>query len=125
MDDIDFRMLTEHSADVIARATMDGVIEYVSPSIQNMLGWLPAEIVGRTSEALVLAEDLPIVAAAIARFSTGEAEQTTTTIRALRRDGTTCWMETNARLVRDSGTGTPAGVVLVMRDVSERKALED
>ncbi len=125
MDDIEFRMLTEHSVDVIARASMDGVVEYVSPSIQKMLGWLPAEIIGHTSETFVFAEDLPIIAAAIARFSSGEAEQATTTIRALRRDGTNCWMETNARLVRDTGTGKPIGVVLVMRDVSERKALED
>jgi diguanylate cyclase (GGDEF)-like protein len=42
-----------------------------------------------------------------------------------KKDGTLVWIEFTARVVRDPVTGEPEEAVVTMRDVSERKMLED
>jgi diguanylate cyclase (GGDEF)-like protein/PAS domain S-box-containing protein len=117
--EIDFQFLAEHSRDVVISSKMDRVFNYVSPSSFNVLGWKPEEMRGRTVDEFILPEDLPILAAAIAR---GED---TATMRMSRKDGSLTWMENRAQLVRDPVTGEPTGWVVTMRDISERKMLED
>lgn len=118
-NEIDFKFLAENSHDVIIRSEMDRVLRYVSPSSFNVLGWKPEEMKGRMVDEFILPEDLPVLAAAIAR---GED---TATMRMLRKDGSTTWMENRAQLVRDSVTGEPREWVVTLRDITERKMLED
>lgn len=41
------RALVEHSADIVAVVDVAGLITYVSPSAERILGWNPAEVEGR------------------------------------------------------------------------------
>jgi diguanylate cyclase (GGDEF)-like protein/PAS domain S-box-containing protein len=122
---INFQFLTEHSADIICRAGMDRVIKYISPSCVQLLGWEPEERIGRMLDELILAEDRPIFAAAYTRLLVPGAQAVSGTARARKKDGTAAWIEANGRLVRDPVTGEPKEVVLVMRDITERKMLEE
>jgi diguanylate cyclase (GGDEF)-like protein/PAS domain S-box-containing protein len=125
-DDIDFQFLAEHSVDMICRIGLDDAkLRYVSPACFRILGWTPEEMVGTGPEEFVLAEDLPLVAKAIERDRTPGAEGSTATIRMRRRDGSAAWMEVKARVVRDAVTGAAWEAVVVMRDVTERKLLEE
>jgi diguanylate cyclase (GGDEF)-like protein/PAS domain S-box-containing protein len=118
-DAIDFQFLAEHSRDIIVRSEMDRVLRYVSPSSFNVLGWKPEEMLGKVVDDFILPEDLPVLAAAIARGDDSA------TMRMLRKDGSTTWMENRAQLVRDPVTGEPAEWVVTLRDISERKILEE
>jgi PAS domain S-box-containing protein len=42
-----FRALTELAPDFIAVLDLNGVIRYASPSVKRVMGYLPAEVVGR------------------------------------------------------------------------------
>jgi diguanylate cyclase (GGDEF)-like protein/PAS domain S-box-containing protein len=121
----DFQFLAENSADMICRVGLDQVMRYVSPASVSLLGWRPEELVGTGPDALVLAEDLPILGAAAARFHSPGVENSPATVRMRKKDGSIIWMEISARLVREPVTGEPLEVVLVMRDISERKLLEE
>ena len=121
----DFQLLTENSVDVICRVGLDLVLRYASPSSERIMGWRPEELVGSGPEKTVLAEDLPLIAEAAARLRQTSVFNSPATVRVRRKDGSLIWMEMNARLVRDATTGDAEEVVLVMRDVSERKALEE
>jgi diguanylate cyclase (GGDEF)-like protein/PAS domain S-box-containing protein len=121
----DFQFLAENSADVICRVGLDMRFRYVSPSAFNVLGWKPEEMVGTGPEALVLAEDLPRLAAAAERNLRPGERSLPVTVRLRKRDGSVAWMETAATVVRDPITGEPSETVIVMRDVSERHALEE
>jgi PAS domain S-box-containing protein len=52
-----FRTLTENSLDVLIIIDPDGKLKYVSPSIQNVLGYLPEELRGEDVFARVHQED--------------------------------------------------------------------
>ena len=123
-DETSFQFLAEHSVDIICRVGMDLVMRYASPSSFHVLGWKPEEMVGKVPEDFVVAEDMPVLTAAIVRILTPDVTNDTATVRMRKKDGSTAWMEMNARLVRDSITGEPKEFVTVMRDITERKILE-
>jgi PAS domain S-box-containing protein len=115
----DFQFLAEHSVDIVCRSGLDRVLSYVSPSSFSALGWKPEEMAGRLVDDFILAEDLPVLAAAIA------AANESATVRMYKSDGSIQWMENRARLIYDSATGEPTGWVVTMRDITDRKSLED
>jgi len=44
-----FRALIESSSDIIQVVDLNGILRYVSPSVQRILGYRPEELVGKPS----------------------------------------------------------------------------
>lgn len=124
-NETNFQFLAEHSVDIICRVGLDLVMHYASPSTFRVLGWKPEEMIGKAAKDFILPEDMPVLAAAIVRIFSPGVQTETATVRMRKKDGSLAWMEMNARLVRDSSTGEPREFVTVMRDITERKILED
>jgi diguanylate cyclase (GGDEF)-like protein/PAS domain S-box-containing protein len=120
---VDFRQLTEQNNDVIFKCSAEGIATYVSPSAQRVFGWTVEEMIGKGPEAFVLPEDMPVIAGAQAQHRGGD-EATTMSYRMMRKDGTVLWVEAGARLIVDAATGRRE-LVIVMRDITERKLLEE
>jgi len=120
-----FRFLAENSVDIICRADLDLVMHYASPSTLHMLGWMPEEMTGRRPEDFVLPEDLPVLKAAVDRAFAPDAQTDSATVRMRKKDGSVAWMEMNARVIRDEDTGEPREFVAVMRNITERKLIEE
>jgi diguanylate cyclase (GGDEF)-like protein/PAS domain S-box-containing protein len=122
---VDFEFLADNSADVICRVGLDMVLRYVSPSAFRVLGWKPEEMIGMGPDTLVLEEDRPLLAAGAARNLAAGDAGSAVAVRVRKKDGSLAWIESNARVVRDPATGEPTETVIIMRDVSERHALEE
>lgn len=125
LGDTDFHLLAKYSADVICRFGTDMKLRYVSPSSFDVLGWTPEEMMGMKAFALIYPEDLPGLLATVTRNFAPGAEPERTATRVRKKDGTLVWVETIARIVRDPATDEAIEAVLTMRDISERKALEE
>lgn len=121
----DFQFLAENSADVICRITADFVLRYVSPSALKVLGWRPEELVGKTPGAYVEEEDMPGLLEIAKRNRSPGGKDTPATVRARKKDGTQIWIEINPREIHDSMKEEAKEAVIVMRDVTERKVLEE
>lgn len=123
-----YRLLAENCNDVVFRFGPDGNARYISPSAERLYGCTREEMrrVGGVagSNRFLHPDDQPRVAAAVASHFSGEVENLRLEFRILRADGTPVWVETNARTVRDPATGRATDLILTMRDISERKALE-
>jgi PAS domain S-box-containing protein len=124
-EEVNFRFLAENCVDMICRVGPDLIMHYVSPSCRQLLNWTPAEMCGKGPDAFVLPEDLSIVAAAHARLIANGVDDSPTTVRMRKKDGTFAWMEIYARLVRSPETGRPTDIVLTMRDITQRKLREE
>jgi diguanylate cyclase (GGDEF)-like protein/PAS domain S-box-containing protein len=115
----------ENSVDVICCSGFDRIVRYISPSCFNLLGWKPEELIGKGPEVYILPEDLPQLDTAGVKILAAENHIDIAMIRMQRKDGSVVWVEINVRLVRDSVTGEPKEYVIVMRDMTERKELEE
>jgi diguanylate cyclase (GGDEF)-like protein/PAS domain S-box-containing protein len=121
----DFQGLAEHSADVICRVGLDNRFDYVSPSSFEVLGWTPEEMIAMEPFGIVCAEDRPMVVAAARHHLIPGVEAPLIAPRLRKKDGTLVWMEVSGRVVRDAATGKATETIIVMRDMTERKKLED
>jgi diguanylate cyclase (GGDEF)-like protein/PAS domain S-box-containing protein len=124
-DETDFQLLAEYSADIICRTGLDMRFLYISPSCVQVLGYTPEEMMSMEPFGHVLPEDLPGLAAIANRNLVPGTEPSRATARMRKKDGTVIWMEITARVVRDLSTDKPLEAVIVMRDVTERKLMED
>jgi diguanylate cyclase (GGDEF)-like protein/PAS domain S-box-containing protein len=118
-------LIAEYSSDVIAQVRPDMTFSYISPSSSRLFRRAPSEVIGHHIAEFVTPEDLPIIAEATQQVTAGVANDTVVTVRVIRGDGTLMWVEVASRLMGGSETGTPGDRAVIMRDVSDRKALED
>ncbi|MCG5242054.1 ATP-binding protein [Azospirillum doebereinerae] len=117
-----YRLLADNVTDMILVIRAGGEIAYVSPSVREILGHEPAEIVGRHAAALLHPDDQRPAAEAFSGLESGSP--TVSVIHRIRhRDGRFLWAESSMRPARDaSGAFT---VVAAVRDVTERKLYEE
>jgi diguanylate cyclase (GGDEF)-like protein/PAS domain S-box-containing protein len=119
-----FRLLAEHSSDVVSRLDLSGRRLYVSPAGEQIFGRPAAELIGRSALDDIAPQDLPAAQQALARLRTGE-RAATAEFRILRPDGEAVWVEASASTIISETTGEPEGIVAVIRDVTERKMMEE
>ena len=118
-----FKLLAEHSGDIIALNDVDGTRLYVSPAIERVLGWRPDEIVGRKSSEFVHPDDQEVMRAALKPLQ-GVAGESSALYRHRCRDGSFLWVEGRARRhVSDDGEASQ-GYVVVLRDATASRAAE-
>jgi diguanylate cyclase (GGDEF)-like protein/PAS domain S-box-containing protein len=120
-DAASFHFLAENSIDVICRAGAGMILNYVSPSSFHVLGWKPEEMIGKRPDAFITAED----ASALPDTYSSGPDNPSATVRMRKKDGLIAWMEVTRRPVCDSTTGEAKETVIVMRDITERKILEE
>lgn len=117
-----YRLLAENASDIVFRARPDGVIDWVSPSVVDLLGLRPEEIIGRLGAGLLHPDDRARSAAAVTAVNSGERAAYEARFR--RADGTYRWMQVTARPIRDE-RGAVIGRVGSWRDVeSQMEAVE-
>jgi diguanylate cyclase (GGDEF)-like protein/PAS domain S-box-containing protein len=118
-----FRLLADNAGDVVVRLSLDGVTLYVSPAVERVLGWTSRELLGTRQADYVDLEHRTEWENAICNVR--DRQDSAVLISRLKhKDGRELWVETSLRLARDQVSGTPREIVAVLRDVSERKAVE-
>jgi len=120
-DESRYRLLAENVDDVITRVGLDGSSKYISPAIKNLLGWTLEDMSGQSTD-YVHPEDRHLVLAAIGE-SVKAGAPTRLEHRAVHRDGSTVWVECTFKALKNS-TGKVGDVIVVIRNITQRKALE-
>lgn len=109
------KLLLDNSADAVFQAGKEGVIEWLSPSAPDVLGWQIDELVGRTFRELVHQDDLVLLAVEPAAAVTAPPRHTELRLR--RKDGTYRWISVVARSIVD-GAGRVVGECGGLRGVT-------
>jgi PAS domain S-box-containing protein len=121
-----YRLIAENATDMISQTSCaDGRLTYLSPSVERMTGYSAAELVGQRMQDFVHPDDKAEFMAAFEGLITDRRERgRPIRFRALHKNGTWLWLESNPRLVRGPD-GKVADIIDVTRDVGEREALEE
>jgi PAS domain S-box-containing protein len=120
-----YRQLTDRATDMIIRYDQAGQIQFASPSVRQ-LGYAPHEMVGRNMAEFGHPEEHAFGLRTRAFITRGGslAPGRRLEYRARRADGAWAWLEGSPAPIRDE-TGVYAGAVTVLRDITERRAMED
>ena len=118
-----YRLLATHMDDVVTRLRPDGRSSYISPAVKSLLGYRPAEMAGRPAQDFVHPDDRPELLKTFRKLA-GGLRRCTLQQRAIRRDGTSIWVETSFQAVKNVA-GETVEMIAVIRDISERRRLEE
>jgi PAS domain S-box-containing protein len=116
-----FEAVAENAADVVL-LLREGAVQWVSPSVAEVLGWRPEECVGHPGDFLVHPDDVDLMLRARASLYGGGV--TRIRLRHLHKDGGIVWCESRGRAITGPD-GEVQGAVVSIRDVSEQVELEE
>lgn len=110
-----YRLIAANIRDIIYYATPDGICRYCSPSVMEVLGYTPEELIGRDLSRLVHPEDLDeLTLPEVLGLASVQ-------LRILNSRGDYLWIEFTLRSVED---GRGRCMLAAGRDVTQRKIVE-
>ncbi len=118
-----FQLLVEHSQDIIYTQSITGTIEYIAPSVKQVLGRDAADFLGRSWLDLVHPEDAPRLQLIFAQMQTTGESRHSIVIRLTHQDGGYRWLSVNLTpiVAEDGQINTYQGIA---RNVTERLEFE-
>jgi PAS domain S-box-containing protein len=116
-----YQYLVENLNDAIYTFSFEGIIMYITPVIEKILGYTPAELIGKPFPELIHPEDLDRIMKEFhdvlaGRLYPGE-------YRLIKKTGETCWVRTSSRPVH--GKNRPVWIHGILTDITEHKELEE
>jgi PAS domain S-box-containing protein len=120
-----FRLLADSANDIFALCDIDLRRTYVSAAVRRVLGYAPEELIGAQAFNLIHPDDAHTFAEHWAQVLASVDERPTCCVRYRHKDGHYVWIEASVGMFYDADTGSPAGYVAVLRDVSARREAED
>jgi len=121
-----YQLLADNVQDIIWTTDLDLNFTYLSPSVEGILGYTPAEGMGARFNALIpdetriyLMEQLEIQLALYAN-EPNPASNTVLELKVIKKDGNRTQLEIKSSFMRDED-GRANGIVGVARDISQRK----
>ncbi len=125
-----YRLLAEHVKDIIWITDLNLVLTFVTPSVEEQLGYTASEIVGKsledvmTSESMLLTKRTLVEAMVAVRENRGFDSNVDLRVGLYHKNGQRVMMEVNRSFLRDD-EGKPIGIIGVARNLTERIRAED
>jgi diguanylate cyclase (GGDEF)-like protein/PAS domain S-box-containing protein len=117
-----WRLLVQNAADLISIVDRRGHLMWINPAVSRMFGWGSSELTDTDTFAFVHPEDRPHVQAVFADVLERKGAGPPVEFRALVPTGPARWIEAvMTNLLDEPSVG---GVVVYVRDISERKRAE-
>jgi diguanylate cyclase (GGDEF)-like protein/PAS domain S-box-containing protein len=115
-----FRALSEHVDDMAVVVGIDGRLLYVSPSAQHLLGYDPSGAIGTDVFQLVDDDDEGVLRSSFGEMVAGRRLTVALELQAITADGSPIDVE----IVATGPNEAIGGIVVNVRDVTERKKIE-
>ncbi|MFZ4718397.1 MAG: PAS domain S-box protein [Ilumatobacteraceae bacterium] len=116
-----FRMLASHSSDIVVESGADGLVRWVSPSVEKVLGVRPESWLGKRPRDLVHPDDRDLLVELHDELVEHGVHRGAVELRVVTAAGDSRWMELlGQRIVQD---GLPIGIVGGLRDVHDQVLL--
>jgi len=117
-----FRLLAEHSEDIITEHLPDGTIQYISPSVENVLGYQPEEVLGNQIMNFVHANDLHHFLPEKDKYIFPHTDSLTLRYRIRKKDEDYIWLESIIKPVKENDQIIK--LISTSRNITERKKVE-
>ncbi len=115
-----FKAIIEYSFDAVVIINENAVIQYASPSVTNLIGFDPEELVGKNGFEFIYHEDISYVQEKLASIIK-DYDETYADYRSITKDGGLKWVEAKGKNMVDNKH--IAGILVSFRDITERKQM--
>ena len=126
-----YRLIAENTADLISVLDMNLHFTYVSPASMRLRGYTAEEAMQQTLDQVLTPESMKLGLTVFEKEmqleASGTADPDRTRILELeeyKKDGSTIWLEVNLSFLRNKDH-KPVAILIVSRDITERKRLEE
>jgi PAS domain S-box-containing protein len=120
-----YKLITEHSADVIYKYNIkDDIYNYVSPSVERLFGYTEKEAMQLNPSRTLTPESYERQLGELIKDIQRGVSENILQLEAVHKDGHTFPVEIHGKFVFDD-KGQPVEVVGVVRDITERKRMEE
>lgn len=117
-----FRTLIENSSDLISILSRDGVMQYISPSHEKILGYKSGELTEKDAFEFIHIDDLQMVKEAFVRVIENPFEIQAVGFRFRHKDGSWRFLESIGKCLAEDSM---MRVIVNSRDTTERKKMEE
>lgn len=117
-----YERILEHLSDYVIIVDGSGTISYASPAIERAMGFTPEEVIESNAFEYVHPDDHEIAMNAFAATIEDPEQEVRVEYRAKTADGSFRWIEARGNNYLDDPL--IQGILVSVRDISERKALE-
>jgi len=117
-----FRLLAEHSEDIITEHLPDSTVLYISPSVEKVLGFPKEDIIGRKILDFVHPDDVYKFSPKERQPEIGEVDPVIFSYRVQNKKEEYIWLESIIKPVKENGVVVK--IVSTSRNVTERKKVE-
>jgi PAS domain S-box-containing protein len=107
-----------------AHVSLDGRWLKVPPTLCTLLGLSESDLLGTEVSAVTHPDHVADDAAERRRLASGEVRSSDLEVRLIRSDGRAVWVYLNRSVVQDAA-GAPLYLLTYLRDVTDRRTLED
>ena len=121
-------LIAESTTDAFIAIDRDDLIIYWNSGAEAMFGWSRAEVLGRSLLMIVPQEHHDAHSAGLRRLNDGGTAKligVTIEVPACRKDGSRLPVELSLTMWKDPQGTRPAGFAAILRDISQRKELEE
>jgi PAS domain S-box-containing protein len=119
-----YRMVTENAFDVIKLMNTSGIVEYVSPSNERILGYTPSECIGKSFTEHLYPDDIPRIEEGFKKLIfSDEHKAFTVEFKSPHKNGKYIWAEMSCTPVIEDGEVKQ--IVTITRDITGRKRLRE
>jgi PAS domain S-box-containing protein len=118
-----YRQLVDNASDIIVKTDAHGVITFINPACERLLGYTTLEMTGRSYLDFIIPEFRSGFAETMARQSAQKIPGTYFELRLAARDGREVWVGLNTRLLTSDRAVT--GFHVIARDITERRRVEE
>jgi PAS domain S-box-containing protein len=116
-----YRLLLETAYEGVWVVDQSGQTTYVNQAMADMLGYLPAEMIGKQPADFISDDDVALYQERMNRRHAGGDQ--VFEHRFTRRDGSVLWAQISARVIKDNH-GNFNGSIAMFTDITERKQTE-
>jgi PAS domain S-box-containing protein/putative nucleotidyltransferase with HDIG domain len=118
-----FRAWIENSSDLITVVDLQGIIQYQSPSIKDLLGFAQEEVLGKAASDYIHPEDLQKMVTHFTETIQNSESGASAQCRIRHQDGSWRFMEAKGQIYIDEHGEVVA--LISSRDITERKLAEN
>ncbi|WP_263971137.1 PAS domain S-box protein [Leptolyngbya sp. PCC 6406] len=116
-----YRSLIENALDIVAILETDGIIQYISPSVEKVLGYSPSSLIGKNFFELIHSDDFVATCYSITNATKNPEVALPIEFNCRHKDGS--WRSLEAISQKFINDSESTQVVVNSRDITERKRL--